>query len=93
MQFSSRLPLVQCRQKFAAMDLHIRKNLKEVFEKKSGQWKIEDITVPSFTRQVGLKRKFSAVDCHLATLAILESPLVEWNWSQKFKGALDCLPS
>ncbi|CAG7837238.1 unnamed protein product [Allacma fusca] len=87
------LPLSQCRQKLVAMDLNIRKALKDMFEKKADKWNMDEITIPSFTRQVGLRRKYSAIDCHWAALAVLESPANDLTMSERFKSALDCLPA
>jgi len=86
-----RLPLAEVRQKFSGMDLKFRKHLKDIMLKKSDKYGLEHITIPTFTRQIGLKKKYSAIDCYLAALSILEAPEKQVNTSKKFMAALECL--
>nr|CAG4644068.1 EOG090X08GG [Lepidurus arcticus] len=85
------LPLVQCRQKFSSMDMDLRTEVKTLLETKAGKYGLESKSGPNsvidaaFVAQDGYKKKYTATDAALATLALLESP------NEKFMAAMDSL--
>ena len=69
------LPLVQCKQKFATMDLGLRSEVRSMFEEKAEKYGLEDITYHSFIASFGFRHKFCAADVVFAVLALLEQQL------------------
>jgi len=69
------LPLVQCKQKFATMDLELRSNILASFEEKSEKWGLDDITYGSYVAHYGFRNKFCAADVAYACLAVMEQHL------------------
>ncbi len=53
----SRLPLVQCKQKFGSMDVQYRENLKQLIDESSPKFQLDDMTYGSFVAQFGYKIK------------------------------------
>lgn len=53
----SSLPLTQCKQKFAAMDVQSRDNLKQSIDDSAKKYQLDDITYGSFVAQFGYKTK------------------------------------
>ena len=51
------LPLTQCKQKFAAMDVQSRDNLKQSIDDSAKKYQLDDITYSSFIAQFGYKTK------------------------------------
>lgn len=68
------LPLMQCKQKFATMDLGLRNDVRSMFEEKAEKYGLEDITYNSFTASFGFRHKFCAADVVFAVLAQIEQP-------------------
>ena len=68
------LPLVQCKQKFATMDLNLRTEVRSMFEEKADKYTLDDITYYSFVASFGFRHKFCAADVVYAVLALLEQP-------------------
>eukprot|EP00096_Caligus_rogercresseyi_P007485 TRINITY_DN25355_c0_g1_i2.p1 TRINITY_DN25355_c0_g1~~TRINITY_DN25355_c0_g1_i2.p1 ORF type:complete len:348 (+),score=123.91 TRINITY_DN25355_c0_g1_i2:383-1426(+) len=66
------LPLVECKQNFASMDLNLRNRILEIFESKTTKYNLESLTYGSFTSSFGYKYKFSACDIVYALLALME---------------------
>ena len=50
-----RLPLVQCKQKFASMDIQHRDNLKQLIDDSAHKFQLDDITFGSFVAQLGYR--------------------------------------
>ncbi|CAG0897577.1 unnamed protein product, partial [Darwinula stevensoni] len=67
------LPLVQCKQKYCAMDVSLRNELFSLLESKSEKYELEDLIYGSFLLQLGLRYKFSAADFVFSLGALLES--------------------
>lgn len=53
------LPLVQSKQKFAAMEVHYRENLKQNIDDSAKKFQLDDMTYGSFIAQFGYKTKVS----------------------------------
>ncbi len=68
------LPLVQCKQKFATMDLELRNDVRSIFEEKAEKYGLDDITYNTFTASFGFRHKFCAADVVYAVLSLLEQP-------------------
>ena len=67
------LPIVQCKQKFATMDLGLRTDVRAIFEEKAEKYGLDDITFNSFTSSFGFRHRFCAADVVYAVIAILEN--------------------
>lgn len=67
------LPIVQCKQKFATMDLGLRTDVRAIFEEKAEKYALDDITFNSFTSSFGFRHRFCAGDVVYAVMAILEN--------------------
>ncbi|XP_012287372.2 cell division control protein 45 homolog [Orussus abietinus] len=85
------LPLVQSRQRFAAMDLDLRQGFRQMVEKLAGKYNVDSIVGASFTLQYGYKFKYCASDVVYAMLALLESSSKERLPQHCFLDSLDCL--
>lgn len=68
----SGLPLSQCRQRFASMDLTLRNNIVSLFEEKADKYGLDDITFGTFCASTGYRSRFSAPDVFFATLSLME---------------------
>ena len=73
------LPIVQCKQKFATMDLGLRTDVRAIFEEKAEKYGLDDITFNSFTSSFGFRHRFCAADIVYAVIAILENRSVIYN--------------
>jgi hypothetical protein len=67
-----RLPLVQSRQKFSAMDLVLRQEFHSMIAKLADKYQLHDIVFASFTLQYGFRNRYCAADVVYAMLATLE---------------------
>lgn len=67
------LPLAQSKQQFSAMDLNLRQEFKEMVEKISAKYNMDNVRGTSFTLQYGYRFKYCASDVVYAMLALLES--------------------
>lgn len=67
------LPLVQSKQRFSAMDLALRQEFRQMFEKLAGKYKLDTVIGTSFTLQYGYRFKYCASDIVYAVLALMES--------------------
>jgi len=68
-----RLPLVQSRQKFSAMDLVLRQEFHTMIAKLADKYQLNDIVFASFVLQYGFRSRYCAADVVYAMLANLES--------------------
>ena len=68
-----RLPLVQSRQKFSAMDLVLRQEFHSMIAKLADKYQLNDIVFASFILQYGFRSRYCAADAVYAMLANLES--------------------
>lgn len=88
------LPLIQCQQKYSAMEPSLRNNVKELIQKHIEKYGFapEDIVIPSFNAQYGYRNKLCASDVVLACCALLESPQEKnQNATDSFFQAMDIL--
>ncbi|GFT20456.1 cell division control protein 45 homolog [Nephila pilipes] len=85
------LPLLQCKQKFSAMDMEYRNNVSMWMEDMSDKYKLDKIVYGAFISQYGFKGKFSATDIVLAINSLLESIDKEKTITDKFLDALYAL--
>lgn len=92
------LPLTQCKQKFAAMDVELRKHIVQWMEEEVNKdlegdkkFKLTNLIKPTFIIQRGFKHRYSACDIVLASSALLESTSKEKRRNEKFFDGLDCL--
>jgi len=85
------LPIIQCKQNFTSMDIKLRTDIKELIDKHSKKFGIEDISFPSFIAQYGFKNKFCAADIVQAVSATLEDQSDGRTYSDNFLEALDVL--
>ncbi|XP_040569491.1 cell division control protein 45 homolog [Lepeophtheirus salmonis] len=81
------LPLIECKQNFATMDLSLRNNIIDIFESKSSKYNMESITYGSFTASFGYRHKFCASDVVYALISLMEK--TESN--ESFLKSLDSL--
>ncbi|XP_072044064.1 cell division control protein 45 homolog [Amphiura filiformis] len=51
------IPLAQCKQKFSAMDVSLKDNIRETLEASAKKFGLDSITLPSFQVQYGFKNK------------------------------------
>ncbi|RWS25298.1 Cell division control protein 45-like protein, partial [Leptotrombidium deliense] len=87
------IPLVQCKQKYFAMDLEFRQHSQQWIKDLCKKYKIDDIIGDSFVGSRGFKFKYNSDDVAYGVKAILESPNNEMPHSEKFLKALDALSS
>lgn len=85
------LPLAQSKQRFSAMDLALRQELRQMVEKLAGKYKLDTVIGTSFTLQYGYKFKYCASDIVYAMLALMESSSKEKLPQRCFLDASDCL--
>eukprot|EP00094_Tigriopus_californicus_P000040 TCALIF_00040-PA protein Name:"Similar to CDC45 Cell division control protein 45 homolog (Homo sapiens)" AED:0.07 eAED:0.08 QI:0/0.16/0/0.85/1/1/7/0/2542 len=85
------LPLVQCKQSFATMDLSLRNDIVSMFEKMAEKYKLDQITSGTFHASFGFRNKFNAQDVVYAVLALMEHVEPETPAADAFLQALDCL--
>ncbi|XP_072164043.1 cell division control protein 45 homolog [Diadema setosum] len=85
------LPLAQCQQKFSAMDITFKNNIRDLLESSAKKFGLDNITLPSFHAQYGFKNKFCAFDIAYAVEAVLESIDKDKSSEERFLDALDCL--
>uniref|UniRef100_A0A8C5PBD8 Cell division cycle 45 n=1 Tax=Leptobrachium leishanense TaxID=445787 RepID=A0A8C5PBD8_9ANUR len=85
------LPLKQVKQKFNAMDISLKENLREMLEESSNKFGMKDIRVQTFSVQFGFKNKFLASDIVLGVLSLLENTEKDENGMDNFIKALDSL--
>ncbi|RWS04964.1 Cell division control protein 45-like protein [Dinothrombium tinctorium] len=85
------IPLVQCKQKFFAMDLEFRKNSQQWIDELAEKYSLIGIVSNSFVGSRGFRHRYNANDIALGVKAILESPNKEKSSGEKFLEALDSL--
>lgn len=83
------LPLVQCQQKFTAMDVKFRDNFRMWVDQSAPKFGLDSMTYGSFISQTGYKIKLSAADMVLSTSALLEN--TEKLYDEAFLQSLDAL--
>ncbi|KAK6190381.1 hypothetical protein SNE40_002263 [Patella caerulea] len=87
------LPLIQCKQKYSAMDTNLKGNVKTLIQEHMAKYglSIQDVVLPSFYAQYGFKSKLSATDVVYATASILEAIEKGKSVNDNFLNALDVL--
>ncbi|XP_067121068.1 cell division control protein 45 homolog [Centruroides vittatus] len=85
------LPLVECKQKFPAMDMQLRNNVITWFEELAEKYRLDDIVYGSFVGKHGFRNKFCAADVVYSTLSLLETADKESDPTDRFLMALDSL--
>ncbi|XP_037679527.1 cell division control protein 45 homolog isoform X3 [Choloepus didactylus] len=85
------LPLKQVKQKFQAMDISLKENLREMIEESANKFGMKDIRVQTFSIHFGFKNKFLASDVVFATTSLMESPEKDGSATGSFIQALDSL--
>lgn len=85
------LPLVECKQKFPAMDMQLRNNIITWFEDLSEKYRLDDIVYGSFIAKHGFRNKFCATDVVYSALSLLETSEKENDPTDRFLIALDSL--
>ncbi|XP_050411374.1 cell division control protein 45 homolog [Patella vulgata] len=87
------LPLIQCKQKYSAMDTSLKGNVKTLIQEHMAKYglSIQDVVLPSFYAQYGFKSKLSATDVVYATASILEAIEKGKSSNDNFLNALDVL--
>ncbi|XP_013782341.1 cell division control protein 45 homolog, partial [Limulus polyphemus] len=85
------LPIVQCKQKFSAMDMQLRTNVKVWIEDMSEKYGLEKIVYGSFISHYGFQHKYCATDVVFAVGALLEAIDKEKTPADKFLDALNAL--
>lgn len=86
-----RLPLSQCRQKYHSMDIELRNDLRQIFQKKIEKYDLEDLIDYGFLSQYGFRPKNAASDFVYALLALLDSPEKDKDPHDAFHDALESL--
>ncbi|XP_068956922.1 cell division control protein 45 homolog isoform X2 [Petaurus breviceps papuanus] len=85
------LPLKQVKQKFQAMDVSLKENLREILEESANKFGMKDMRVQTFSIHFGFKNKFLASDVVFATTSLLESIEKDASGTDNFIRALDSL--
>nr|AAC67521.1 Cdc45 [Homo sapiens]6XTX_E Chain E, Cell division control protein 45 homolog [Homo sapiens]6XTY_E Chain E, Cell division control protein 45 homolog [Homo sapiens] len=85
------LPLKQVKQKFQAMDISLKENLREMIEQSANKFGMKDMRVQTFSIHFGFKHKFLASDVVFATMSLMESPEKDGSGTDHFIQALDSL--
>ncbi|XP_005568037.1 cell division control protein 45 homolog isoform X1 [Macaca nemestrina] len=85
------LPLKQVKQKFQAMDISLKENLREMIEESANKFGMKDMRVQTFSIHFGFKHKFLASDVVFATMSLMESPERDGSGTDHFIQALDSL--
>ncbi|XP_055109590.2 cell division control protein 45 homolog isoform X6 [Symphalangus syndactylus] len=85
------LPLKQVKQKFQAMDISLKENLREMIEESANKFGMKDMRVQTFSIHFGFKHKFLASDVVFATMSLMESPEKDGSGTDHFIQALDSL--
>ncbi|ELT95314.1 hypothetical protein CAPTEDRAFT_224008 [Capitella teleta] len=87
------LPLVQCKQKYSSMEVHLRDSIKEMMTKFIEKYGIHehDLFLPSFLASYGYKNRFCASDVVRVCATLLESMEKDVTPSDSFFRALDVL--
>lgn len=85
------LPLKQVKQKFNAMDISLKENLREMIEESANKFGMKDIRVQTFSVQFGFKNRFLASDIVLGVMSLLENTEKDENGMDNFIKALDSL--
>lgn len=83
------LPLLQCKQQYAAMDISLRNNVKEWMCNAASKYGLENLLFACFTGKCGYRDHFFASDTAYGLLALLESPVEDL--STHFFSTLDAL--
>ncbi|XP_056677387.1 cell division control protein 45 homolog [Monodelphis domestica] len=85
------LPLKQVKQKFQAMDVSLKENLRDLLEESANKFGMKDLRVQTFSIHFGFKNKFLASDVVFATTSLLESIEKDASGTDNFIKALDSL--
>ena len=85
------IPLTQCKQRYAAMDLEYRKNVYNWIQDLSSKYDLADMSCDGFVASRGFNTKYAAYDFCLAVKALMESPESEKSSNEKFLDALNAL--
>ncbi|XP_037090497.1 cell division control protein 45 homolog [Pollicipes pollicipes] len=68
------LPLVQCRQKFASMDMGLRAQVRDLVQAKTDKYQLDGLLYGSFQARYGFRQHMAAADVVHAMVALLENP-------------------
>ncbi|KAG1655059.1 Cell division control protein 45 [Nymphon striatum] len=85
------LPLQQCKQRFASVDMNLKSRFQGWIEEKAERYSLSDIIYGSFVAKYGFRHMFSAADISYAVKSILESYGADMTETDRFHVALDCL--
>lgn len=87
------LPLAEVKQKYLNMSMDLRRQLLETFSSElvTEKFNLPDLVFGSFVAEIGFRPKFNALDCQLATLAVMEDPDATKTNEQKFLEAMQLL--
>ncbi|KAL1431776.1 hypothetical protein MTO96_013880 [Rhipicephalus appendiculatus] len=69
------LPLLQCKQQYASMDINLRNNVKEWMCNMAEKYGLENLLFACFTGKCGYRDHFFASDAAYGLMALLESPV------------------
>lgn len=83
------LPLLQCKQQYASMDINLRNNVKEWMCNMAEKYGLENLLFACFTGKCGYRDHFFASDAAFGLMALLESPVDDVTTN--FFNALDAL--
>lgn len=83
------LPLLQCKQQYASMDINLRNNVKQWMCNMTEKYGFENLLFACFTGKCGYRDHFFASDTAYGLMALLESPVNDVTTS--FFSTLDAL--
>lgn len=83
------LPLFQCKQQFASMDINLRSHVKEWMCDMAEKYGLSNLLFACFSGKCGYRDHFFASDAAYGLVALLESPVEQP--SENFFSALDAL--
>lgn len=85
------VPLTQCKQKFAAMQLDYRRNVQDWIEALTDKYDLGSLACEGFVGTRGFTAKYPAKDVALAMKALLESPDKDKTANDRFLDTLNAL--
>uniref|UniRef100_UPI00358EA529 cell division control protein 45 homolog n=1 Tax=Myxine glutinosa TaxID=7769 RepID=UPI00358EA529 len=80
------IPLIEARQTFSAMDLELKTNLQQLFDKTAERFGLKELRVQTFEARLGFRHRFLAGD-----LALSISTIIQEDTSAGFSSALHAL--
>ncbi|XP_043215668.1 cell division control protein 45 homolog isoform X3 [Amphibalanus amphitrite] len=85
------LPLVQCRQKFASMDMALRGQVRDLIQAKAEKYLLDGVLYGAFQARLGFRQPLAAADVVHAMVALLENPDPHRSADDCFMDALSAL--